>query len=299
MPVHYDTTTIDRGDTRTLTVQITSSGELVDPDTLTLTIRTPAGAATTYTYGVDAIARDSEGVYHFDVLFTQTGTWRYQWESTNPTQVQGDVLEVQPSPLDQQTPGLTLAGLKARLGHELNAADPELQDYLDAALAQAQAPWPHGCGRLLIPNPVSDLEAEVELTFQMTGHRLRVPDARILSAVEVDGVSAAYRTMVHKDHIVAIAVARAAPVYETPVLPAQRTVTLTGRFGFAVLPANLLEAIYLLAARYHYEKAAQYADQVAILEGTAVQSYYRQLPPRAKLAFAEYMVASYAGTSLA
>ena len=194
---------------------------------------------------------------------------------------------------------LTLEALKARLGLELDADDDELQGYLDAALAQAQAPAPNGCGRLLTPNPPGDSDPDVELTFQMTGHRLRVPDARALAAVEVDGVAAAYRSLSHKGHIVAITVARADPVYETPVLPAERTVTLTGRFGFASIPDDLLEAIYMLAARYHYEKAAQYADQVAVLEGSAVQSYFRQLPPRVKLAFATYTVPSFAGMSLA
>jgi hypothetical protein len=194
---------------------------------------------------------------------------------------------------------LNLAGLKARLGLELNASDDELQNYLDAAFAQAQAPPPHGCGRTLTPDPASDTAGEVVRTFAMTGHRLRVPDARVLSEVLVDDVDAGYRALWHKEHIVAITVARAAPVYAVPELPAQRTVTLTGRFGFAVIPQDLVEAIYLLAARYHYEKAAQYADQVEILEGTAVQSYYRQLPPRAKLAFATYAVPSYAGMTLA
>ena len=194
---------------------------------------------------------------------------------------------------------LTLEGLKARLGKELNADDDELQGYLDAALEQAQAPAPYGCGRTLVPNPSSDADAEVQLTFQMSGHRLRVPDARVLSEVLVDDVDAGYRALSHQGHIVAITVARADPVYEVPVLPAQRTVKLTGRFGFAVLPPDLVEAIYMLAARYHYEKAAQYADQVAILEGTAVQSYFRQLPPRVKLAFGKYTVPSFAGMSLA
>lgn len=98
MPVHYDS--IDRGDTRTLTVAITASDVAVDPDTLTLTIRTPAGVSTTYTYGASAIVRDSEGAYSYEITFLESGAYTYEWQSTNPTQVQGAIIEVQPSPLD-------------------------------------------------------------------------------------------------------------------------------------------------------------------------------------------------------
>ncbi len=91
---------IDRGDTRTLTVAITAADVAADPSALSLAVRTPAGVTTTYVYGASAIVKDAVGSYHYDLLFTEAGAWVYEWRSTNPTQVQGDIIEVQPSPID-------------------------------------------------------------------------------------------------------------------------------------------------------------------------------------------------------
>lgn len=130
MPV-TTTELIDRGDTRTLTVQILASDVLVDPSALTLTIRTPAGVSTIYTYGVGSeITRDSTGVYHRDVTFTEAGAWTYEWHSTTPTQVQGDIIEVQPSPIDSAPITLDAVALTAfRL--ELGDTDPDDELYTD------------------------------------------------------------------------------------------------------------------------------------------------------------------------
>lgn len=110
MPVQI-ADTIDRGDTRTLrfdvaegTLPIDPGDPIVyapaDPDALTLTVRTPAGVSTVYVYGSSAIVREGTGVYRFDLTFATSGAWAYEWQSTNPTQVQGERLDVQPAPLD-------------------------------------------------------------------------------------------------------------------------------------------------------------------------------------------------------
>lgn len=100
MPVISDPI-IDRGDSRTLEVAITADDAAVDPSALTLTIRTPAGVVTTYTYGIDVgLVREALGAYGYEMTFTQAGAYVYEWRSTNPTQVQGGRIEVQPSPLD-------------------------------------------------------------------------------------------------------------------------------------------------------------------------------------------------------
>jgi hypothetical protein len=99
MPV-TTTDIVERGDTRTLSVALTVVDVPTDPATLTLTVRTPAGVSTTYTYGASAIVRDSAGAFHYDLTFTESGAWTYEWRSTVPAQVQGGVIEVQPSPID-------------------------------------------------------------------------------------------------------------------------------------------------------------------------------------------------------
>jgi hypothetical protein len=60
-----------------------STGSLVDPSVVKFRTRTPAGVVTEYTYGVNAdLARDSLGVYHFDIALTTAGLWKYRWIST-------------------------------------------------------------------------------------------------------------------------------------------------------------------------------------------------------------------------
>lgn len=193
--------------------------------------------------------------------------------------------------------GLTLGELKRLVDKQLPADDDILGLALEAAFEQAQAPPPYGCGRLLIPDPVlentgteedpvwEDTEDPVERRILTHGSRfVRVPDAREITSVLLDDVEIAstdYEVLERNEQIVRLELGRRANV-----------VKVTGRFGFATIPAALREAIYILAARSYYERSAQYADQVAIAEGAAVQAYYRQLPPRTKLVFGTFTVPS-------
>lgn len=186
---------------------------------------------------------------------------------------------------------LTVAELKQLLDKQLNADDGILGLYLESAFEQAQAPPPYGCGRRLLPTPAlvgtppADTALPVDERIICDGRRyVRIPDAREITRVVIDGVELPrdrYEVLERDDHIVRLDLKRRS-----------RVAVITGRFGFLTLPANLREAIYILAARAFYERAAQYADQVAIAEGAAIQSYYRQLPPRTKLVFATFTVAS-------
>lgn len=182
--------------------------------------------------------------------------------------------------------GLTLAELKRHIDKELCADDPLLEQYLVAAFEQAQAPPPYGCGRLLLPDPFDDASDPAERSFQVPGHRtlVPVPDARELASVTVGGTAvSAYTTVLRNGLIVALSLSVAPSTTE-----ATSVVELVGRFGFASIPMNLREAIYILAARSFYERNAQFADQVALGEGGGVQAYYRQLPPRTKVTFASF-----------
>jgi hypothetical protein len=260
------------GDTATLALRVTGpASDPVDPATLTLTVRAPTGAQTTYAYPGAPVVRDATGVYHADIVVTE-GRWSYQWATTAPAQVQGGQLQVQPAPVTPRP--VTLDALKRRLDLEASTDDDKLQEYLDAALAQAQAPWPHGCGRLLTPD-------SVPRTVTVRRGRALIPDASAITSVTVDGTAVTdYKTLRKDGYIVQI----------TGLSDTATEAVVAGAFGFTALPANLADAIYVLAARMHYEEAAQYADQVAVLEGTAVQNYYRQLPPRTKLVFQTYAV---------
>lgn len=60
-----------------------SAGNLVDPSVVKFRVRTPAAVVTEYTYGVNAdLVKDSTGVYHFDIVLSTSGLWKYRWVST-------------------------------------------------------------------------------------------------------------------------------------------------------------------------------------------------------------------------
>jgi hypothetical protein len=68
-----------------------SDSSAVDPDVVKLSVRTPAGVTTTYTYGVgDTIVKDSTGNYHADISTTEAGVWVYRWFSTGNGQTAGE-----------------------------------------------------------------------------------------------------------------------------------------------------------------------------------------------------------------
>jgi hypothetical protein len=204
-----------------------------------------------------------------------------------------------PIPLPDYPLPLTLAGLKRRLDRITDVDDDLLADDLAAAVAAAAAAPPKGCGRELSPDPPRETDPVVARRVLTSRRRFRVPDAREITAVTVDGTATtAYETLEKDGLIVQLDLVddgmwtdrwRGSDLQEGRAY-IRRVVTITGRFGFAVLPDDLAGAIYVLAARWHYERAALFADQVAILEGSAVQSYFRQIPPRVALAFARYAV---------
>lgn len=62
------------------TFRTASTSALFDPATLSLVVTNDSGS-TTYTYPAN-ITKDSTGVYHYDVLASVVGTYRYSWQST-------------------------------------------------------------------------------------------------------------------------------------------------------------------------------------------------------------------------
>lgn len=54
-------------------------GELMDPDSVVCKVQKPDGTETAYTYGVDDVIRDSEGVYLFWIATDAGGDWTARW----------------------------------------------------------------------------------------------------------------------------------------------------------------------------------------------------------------------------
>lgn len=287
------------GDTQTLTLEVNDpAGAPVDPVTLTLTIDPPTGARVIEAHPHANITRLSAGRFERALTYTEAGVWRYRWTTTGPAMGEGERINVRPSTLDALPYSLSLEELKRRVDHKMDIDEDLLADDLAAAVLAAQAPPPLGTGRLLIPDPARDTDAAVTRTLTSTRRRVRVPDARSITAVTVDGLAVTgYTTVVHRGLVVQLMLADDGQWIAVPgvSVPSDRTVAVTGRFGFVQIPVDLAGAIYQLAARWHYERQAQYADQVEVMEGAAVQAYFRQLPPRVKLVFQSYAVPTAVG----
>ena len=162
MPVISQEGLIDRGDSRTLTVSVTAGGALIDPGLLTLAIRTPAGVTTTYSYPEDpGIVRDSIGTYHFELVFSQAGSWTYQWQSTNPSQVQGETLYVSPTPLDvvpgTDTPYFTIGEARSFSGGALANAEKYSDSEIEAARIEVETELEGRCGCAFVPRTTTEV----------------------------------------------------------------------------------------------------------------------------------------------
>lgn len=74
----------DVGDQPTITVTLTDKdGALTDPAAVSISIKSPSGVTTLYTYGSGGpVNRDSKGVYSLDLPLTEAGDWKYKWNAT-------------------------------------------------------------------------------------------------------------------------------------------------------------------------------------------------------------------------
>lgn len=66
----------------TLTNTFSVSGAATDPTTISLTVTTPSGVATTYTHAGGTITKSATGVYTKDVACAESGVWLYLWVGT-------------------------------------------------------------------------------------------------------------------------------------------------------------------------------------------------------------------------
>lgn len=112
-----------------ITFTVTATGELVDPTTITLTLRAPDGTITTYTYPSAQIVRDSLGTYRGIVVPNDDGEWLYEWVSTGAgAGVASGAFEVTQSISDAlPTLTVTYASVQA-LRDELGVSDDRLSD---------------------------------------------------------------------------------------------------------------------------------------------------------------------------
>jgi hypothetical protein len=65
---------------------------LVDPTTVTATIKHPDGTTSTKVYGTDSeVVRDDVGTFHMDVSCVTPGNWVIDWKGTGSLQAESQV----------------------------------------------------------------------------------------------------------------------------------------------------------------------------------------------------------------
>lgn len=74
--------TYEFGAAPTLRVDFKVGSDLTDPTTVTLKVKSPSGAVSTYTLAGGTVARDSLGKFSKQVTADAAGTWSYRWIGT-------------------------------------------------------------------------------------------------------------------------------------------------------------------------------------------------------------------------
>lgn len=178
-------------------------------------------------------------------------------------------------------PLLDLSALKARLDVTRTDNDSLLQAILDAALDTAAAETRRQLGPL---GGAGDPPVAVTRTINAQ-RAIRVPDARSLTTVTVDGAAVTGWQLAGRRP----AGTQPAPYLILPA-PTTGTVVATGLYGFTTLPAALADAIYTHAARHYRERDALYGDTVTLDDGSDVH-FYRQFPVRVRAVYDLYRIA--------
>lgn len=110
------------GDPVVLSNTFTVSGTATDPSLVSLSVTTPAGVTTTYTYAAAQITRTSAGLYTKTITVSAAGAWRYVWTGT------GTAADVAPGSfrvdaVAAAVPLATLADINARRATALTSAE--------------------------------------------------------------------------------------------------------------------------------------------------------------------------------
>ncbi len=86
--------TYDIGDVARLSSAFTAAGVATDPTTTTLTVKTPAGVETSYTYALAELTKSSAGVFYRDLDCAEAGTWHYRFAGTGAVKAAGEAFFV-------------------------------------------------------------------------------------------------------------------------------------------------------------------------------------------------------------
>jgi hypothetical protein len=191
------------------------------------------------------------------------------------------------------------------------ATTEELQRYLDLSdegevdgallgilLESASVVVARYTGRTFEPEPKDDGDPMVLKTFPLRhatprrlwdgtrGLAVPVPDLREVGLVSVAGSTVAEGEYEHD--ATDDEPARELVLHTTfASIPRGAQLQVSGRWGFAKVPADVRDVALLIAARAYREKDAAFADSVSTMEGGGL-SYTRTLPARARMVLDSY-----------
>ena len=84
--VIYSNATFSDPDDETVPLDVETGKSLLDPTTVTCSVRAPGGTVTTYTFGLDdELTRLSEGKYRLTFPLTPVGTHKWTWTGATVT----------------------------------------------------------------------------------------------------------------------------------------------------------------------------------------------------------------------
>ena len=251
-------TTYQLNDQAHLTVAFTVGGVATDPTTVTASVRKPDGTTTNYTVMAGQIVKDSVGNYHLDITTDLSGRWAYKFAGTGSVvDVEQGVFYVIPDwTTSNPTFYLTADELKSTLAITTSTADVDIS----AAIIAASRAIDGICRRRFYP----DADAtQVRYYTPETSDWLEVDDLLTLTSLTTDeDASFGYATAwtQNTDFILEPlnAAADGDPYTNVKVLPTgnhrflptfPRSVKVTGKFGWLVVPDEVVQATTILAAR--------------------------------------------------
>lgn len=184
----------------------------------------------------------------------------------------------------------SIGDLRAYLDLTSTGNDALLGSLLESAEAMAES----YTGRRFAPLSAADPVTTETVSFRRGKTVIRVPDVRELTAVTVDGnalTNLGYT--LDGNPATHLYIEERYGTFSGTAFGTRRTnqaqLVLTGRFGYTTAPADVRDAVLVLAARAYRERDANYADTVATADGGAF-AYLRSMPPRAKAILDSYRV---------
>jgi hypothetical protein len=238
------------------------NGTATDPTTVSLTITTPSGAATTYTYAASQITKTSTGLYTKDITCSEAGTWSYLWEGTGAaSDAEAGTWTVFPDDLRQQY--ASLENLKLALSITDTNRDVLLRQAL-ASAARSIDNYTHRRFYLDASTSARTYRPDRRTRWHCDGDELLVDDIATTTGLIVEvgtALGSTWSTVTEYEALPENAVARGVPITSLLRVRVPWTygqpwtrIRVTARWGWLTVPDVVAQATLLQAARLYRRK---------------------------------------------